>query len=108
VVEGGTCPGLAFWSSGSADILYAGASRDREVGRFGRCGIVLQRDRFISHGLSIAWRPKHRAYFNGYAMWTYLNTPFLLKCDGVQVEEEEAWHEGDEIWRFSARTCRDG
>jgi hypothetical protein len=25
---------------------------------------------FISHGLSTAWAPVHRAYFNGYAMWT--------------------------------------
>ncbi len=57
------------------------------------------RNAFIGHGLSTAWRAEHRAYFNGYAMWTYLNTPFLLKWDGVVVEEEEPWHEGNEVWR---------
>jgi hypothetical protein len=54
---------------------------------------------FIGHGLSTAWEPVHRAFFNGYAMWTYLNTPFLLALAGVVVEEEDAWREGDETWR---------
>ena len=53
---------------------------------------------FIGHGLSTAWQSIHRAYFNGYAMWTYLNTPFLLQMDGVEVEEAEPWHEMDETW----------
>lgn len=53
---------------------------------------------FIGHGLSTAWQPIHRAYFNGYAMWTYLNTPFILQMDGVEVEEAEPWHEIDETW----------
>ncbi len=56
------------------------------------------KDSFIGHGLSTAWGPVHRAYFNGYAMWTYLNTPFLLQWDGVEVEEEDPWTEGDEVW----------
>jgi hypothetical protein len=34
------------------------------------------RDSFIGHGLSTALGLEHRAYFSGYAMWTYLNTPF--------------------------------
>jgi hypothetical protein len=54
---------------------------------------------FIGHGMSTAWQPIHRAYFNGYAMWTYLNTPFLLQMDGVEVEEAEPWHENDETWQ---------
>jgi hypothetical protein len=41
----------------------------------------------------------HRAYFNGYALWTYLTTPFLLTMDGVQVMEGEPWTEGRETWR---------
>ncbi len=41
----------------------------------------------------------HRAYFNGYALWTYLTTPFLLAMDGVQAEETEPWREGSELWR---------
>jgi hypothetical protein len=54
---------------------------------------------FIGHGLSTAWGLVHRAYFNGYAMWTYLNTPFLLQWEGVQIEEEEPWIENGETWR---------
>ena len=54
---------------------------------------------FVGHGLSTAWEPVHRAYFNGYAMWTYLNTPFLLQMSGVEVEEDEPWREGEETWR---------
>ncbi len=57
------------------------------------------RSSFIGHGLSTAWAPVHRAYFNGYAMWTYLNTPFVLQWPGVEVAEEEPWIEGDETWR---------
>ena len=53
---------------------------------------------FIGHGLSTAWQPMHRAYFNGYAMWTYLTTPFLLQMEGVEVEEIEPWREGMETW----------
>jgi hypothetical protein len=60
---------------------------------------LFPRSAFIGHSLSTAWRPEHRAYFNGYAMWTYLNTPFLLKWHGVEVEEEEPWREGGEVWR---------
>jgi hypothetical protein len=54
---------------------------------------------FAGHGLGTAWGPLHRAWFNGYAMWTYLNTPFLLAMDGVEVLELAPWAEGDEEWR---------
>jgi hypothetical protein len=57
------------------------------------------KNNFIGHGLNTAWGPVHRAYFNGYAMWTYLNTPFLLQWEGVEVEEEDHWIEGSEVWR---------
>ena len=57
------------------------------------------RNTFIGHSLSTARRPENRAYFNGYAIWTYLNTPFLFGWDGVDIEEEEPWLEGDEAWR---------
>jgi hypothetical protein len=49
--------------------------------------------------MSTAWDPLHRAYFNGYALWTYLTTPFLLAMDGVRVEETEPWREDAETWR---------
>jgi hypothetical protein len=57
------------------------------------------RDSFAGHQMDTHWDALHRAYFNGYAMWTYLTTPFLLAEDGVQVEETEAWPEGAETWR---------
>jgi hypothetical protein len=41
------------------------------------------RDSFAGHQLATPWDPLHRAYFNGYALWTYLTTPFLLTMPGV-------------------------
>ena len=38
-------------------------------------------------------------YFAGYAMWTYLTTPFLFVMDGVATEELQPWHENGETWR---------
>jgi hypothetical protein len=57
------------------------------------------RDSFAGHQMSTPWGPLHRAYFNGYALWTYLTTPFLLAMNGVRVEETEVWREGTETWR---------
>jgi hypothetical protein len=56
------------------------------------------RSNFIGHAMSTVWAPVHRAYFNGYAMWTYLNTPFVLQWPGVEVTEEEPWTDGGETW----------
>jgi hypothetical protein len=42
---------------------------------------------FAGHTLSTEWDLLHRAYFNGYARWTYLNTPFLLAMPGFEVTE---------------------
>jgi hypothetical protein len=57
------------------------------------------RDSFAGHQMSTPWDALHRAYFNGYALWAYLTTHFLLAMDGVRVEETEAWREGTETWR---------
>jgi hypothetical protein len=57
------------------------------------------RDSFAGHQMSTPWDALHRAYFNGYALWTYLTTPFLLAMEGVRVEETESWREGAETWR---------
>ena len=43
-------------------------------------------------------RAAPRAYFNGYAMWLYLNSPFLLATGGVDVRELDPWQEGEEEW----------
>jgi hypothetical protein len=45
------------------------------------------------------WDPLDRAYFNGYALWTYLTTPFHFAMPNFKVDEIAPWHEGDESWR---------
>jgi hypothetical protein len=57
------------------------------------------RKSFAGHVKTTPWDPLHRAYFNGYALWTYLTTPFLLAMEGVTVSELSPWQEGEEVWR---------
>lgn len=57
------------------------------------------RDSFEGHSLETPWSRLQLAYFAGYAMWTYLNTPFLFAWDGVETEEVEPWRENGETWR---------
>ncbi|MFI9614040.1 hypothetical protein ACIHCM_20640 [Streptomyces sp. NPDC052023] len=56
------------------------------------------RTSFSGHTLETPWDPLDRAYFNGYALWTYLTTPFLLAMPGFTVTGIEPWREGDEVW----------
>jgi hypothetical protein len=51
------------------------------------------------HTLETPWSDLQLAYFAGCAMWTYLNTPFLLVRRGVESEELEPWQEAGETWR---------
>lgn len=57
------------------------------------------RESFVGHTLATAWDLIHVAYFNGYARWTYLTTPFFMAMPGFSVTEIEPWKEGSEIWR---------
>ena len=57
------------------------------------------RDAFASHGYATPWDNQHLVYFSGYAMWTYLTTPFLFKLPGFRAEEIEPWQEDGETWR---------
>ena len=55
-------------------------------------GVVLEelrepRQSFAGHTLQTPWTDLQLAYFAGCAMWTYLNTPFLLAWPGVVCEE---------------------
>ncbi|MFL6709580.1 MAG: hypothetical protein ACJ8HI_15365 [Massilia sp.] len=65
--------------------------------------VVAERDHpraaFAGHGRFTPWDPMHRAYFNGYALWTYLTSPFLLALPGVAVSEVAPWLEGRDSWR---------
>jgi hypothetical protein len=57
------------------------------------------REAFAGHDLDTPWDPLHRAYFNGYTQWIYLNAPFMLAMPGIQVEEAEPLQQKDEVWR---------
>jgi hypothetical protein len=57
------------------------------------------RGSFAGHTLWTPWDLMHVAYFNGYARWTYLTTPFFMTMPGFQVTEIEPWREGTETWR---------
>ena len=57
------------------------------------------REAFAVHAMNTPWDPLDRAYFNGYAMWTYLTTPFFMAMPGFEVEETAPWQEGAESWR---------
>ena len=52
---------------------------------------------FQRHNLRTSWDPLRRAYFNGYALWTYLTTPFLLGHG--RSKKSNPRHEGAETWR---------
>jgi hypothetical protein len=45
------------------------------------------------------WDDLHLAYFCGYALWTYLTTPFLYTNPGFLAEEIEPWEEDGQRWR---------
>ena len=57
------------------------------------------RSSFKGHTLETPWSDLQLAYFVGCAMWTYLNTPFLLVRPGVESEEAASWQEAGETWR---------
>ena len=57
------------------------------------------RSAFAGHLITTPWDDQHLIYFSGYAMWTYLTTPFLFAEPGFRTEEVEPWHEEGETWR---------
>jgi hypothetical protein len=61
--------------------------------------LLQPRSSFKGHTLETPWSDLQLAYFSGYAMWTYLNIPFLLVRPGVESEELEPWQEVGETWR---------
>ena len=54
---------------------------------------------FAGHQMNTPWDPLHRAYFNGYAMWTYLTTPFFMALPGFEVTEIEPLEVDGARWR---------
>jgi hypothetical protein len=64
------------------------------------------REAFGGHNQNTPWDPLHRAYINGYALWTYLTTPFLLAMNGVQTAEIEPWRKVPRPGAYCARSSR--
>ncbi|MET0135567.1 MAG: hypothetical protein ABW215_18465 [Kibdelosporangium sp.] len=67
-------------------------------------GVVLEersepRRSFDGHDLATPWDRLQLAYFNGYAMWTYLTEPFSFTWPGTRAEELEPWQEDGHTWR---------
>lgn len=56
------------------------------------------RDSFSGHVLTTPWDPIQRAYFNGYALWTYLTTPFFMTMPDFTVTEIEPVTDHGERW----------
>jgi hypothetical protein len=54
---------------------------------------------FHGHLPETAWDELHVAYFNSYALWTYLTIPFLYTYTGFVTEERPPWREDGETWR---------
>jgi hypothetical protein len=65
-------------------------------------GVVAERrnprESFAGHTLMTPWDPLQRAYFNGYALWTYLTTPFLMTMPGFVVTEIDPVEVNGERW----------
>jgi hypothetical protein len=65
--------------------------------------IIQQRDNpeasFIGQARETPWDPLHVAYFQGEALWTYLNTPFLYAQPGFVTEEISPIDVEGERWR---------
>jgi len=56
------------------------------------------RESFAGHELTTPWDPLQRAYFNGYALWTYLTTPFFMTLPGFTVAEIDPIEDNGERW----------
>jgi hypothetical protein len=59
---------------------------------------VNPRKSFDGHELPTPWDPLQRAYFNGYALWTYLTTPFFMALPGITVTELDPIEDKGERW----------
>jgi hypothetical protein len=66
------------------------------------------RESFAGHDLNTKWDPLDRTYFSGYAMWNYLNAPFMLTMPGVRTEEIFRLEQNGESWRGLQVTLPDG
>ena len=57
------------------------------------------RHAFEGQSIETPWDDLHVAYFDSYALWTYLTIPFLYTYPGFVTEELPLWEEDGEQWR---------
>lgn len=78
-------------------------SADRVAIEDGAGAVIAARDHpraaFAGHAIDTAWDPLHRAYFSGYALWTYLTAPFVLAEPDFEIAEIGTLTADGEIWR---------
>ncbi|CDO08890.1 hypothetical protein C1S82_14820 [Mycolicibacterium cosmeticum] len=56
------------------------------------------RPSFAGHTISTSWTALQRAYFSGYALWNYLNCPFLLSLPQIRLHPlEPVEHRGVDL-----------
>jgi D-isomer specific 2-hydroxyacid dehydrogenase, NAD binding domain len=120
--------GCAFWDLKGQTGFFAKATYEADIqkqratlGHFGSPGrrvrfspdlLVLEgedgkiidvrntpRSAFAAHVAETLWDQLHAAYFDGYALWTYLTQPFLYTYPGFVTDEIEPWEEDGEVWR---------
>lgn len=53
---------------------------------------------FAGHVFDTPWDPLHRAYFNGYALWTYLTCPFAFTLPGFSTREIAPVQDCGQTW----------
>ncbi|QHV99383.1 hypothetical protein [Spirosoma endbachense] len=61
--------------------------------------LIHPRESFAGYHLETPWNKLQLIYFNGYAIWTYLTSPFSFTLPGFKLVELETWPENGEIWR---------
>jgi hypothetical protein len=76
---------------------------DRLVLETGTGEVIESRDTprsaFAGYVTDTSWDQLHAAYFDAYALWTYLIQPFLYAYPDFVTEEVDPWEEDGEIWR---------
>ena len=62
------------------------------------------RNSFSALQKTFFWNSTDLLYFAGYALWNYINLPFLLGNEGVSILSESSWNEGKEtLYKLTAK-----
>jgi len=59
---------------------------------------------FARFSRKLWWDQLDGLYFRGYAMWNYVNAPFMLAGNGFALREGPPLRQGDEVWRSLVAT----